>query len=270
MNPPTEVFDVRRPTAVTAPLLVSVPHTGVEVPPTIAARFANDAIAALPDTDWHLHRLYSFVPDLGATLCCARFSRYVVDLNRPADGHALYPGRAETGLVPRTTFGGEPIYRPGMEPDEAEVRTRVSTYWEPYHRFLDEELARMRDRFGYALLFEAHSITSHVPRFADGELPGFMLGDVDGTSCAAPLSAAVAEVLERSGISTSRNRPFKGGYITRAFGRPADRIHAMQLEMSQRLYMREGPPYAWDEERARRLAVILRTALHSLLHTLPR
>jgi N-formylglutamate amidohydrolase len=267
MNVPADVFCVQRPTEVTAPLLVSVPHTGTEVPPAIAARFANDAIAALPDTDWDLHRLYSFVPSLGATLCCARFSRYVVDLNRPADGHALYPGRAETGLVPRTTFGGESIYRPGAEPDEAEIRERVTTYWEPYHRFLTAELARLRERFGYALLFEAHSIRSHVPRFADGELPGFMLGDVDGTSCAAPLSAAVAAVLESSGISTARNRPFKGGYITRAFGRPATDVHAMQLEMSQRLYMREGPPHAWDEARAGRLALTLRAALNALLGT---
>jgi len=251
----------------TTPLLVSAPHTGTELPPGLAARFANDAIRALPDTDWNLHRLYDFVPSLGATLLCARYSRYVVDLNRPSDGHALYPGRAETGLVPTQTFAGEPIYRPGEEPGADEIASRVAEYWTPYHKALREQLAERVARFGVALLFEAHSIASDVPRLARGRLPGFMLGDVDGTSCEPRRADAVFAALAANDASASRNVPFKGGFITRCFGRPHDGVHALQLEMSQRLYMREGPPFPWDESRAAPLREVLRAALDAFIAT---
>ena len=264
------VFDVRGRESVTVPLLVSVPHTGVEVPAAIAARFAGDAVRALPDTDWHLHRLYDFVPDLGATLCCARVSRYVVDLNRPSDGHALYPGRAESGLVPTATFAGEPVYRVGETPEPHEVAARVESFWRPYHRFLHAELARLRDRFGYALLFEAHSIVSDVPRFSADRLPGFMLGDVDGRSCTAEVADAVEAALRLSGITCSRNHPFKGGFITRCFGAPSEGIHALQLEMSQRLYMDEGPPFRWRDDLAEALRPTLRAALEAFVRSAPK
>ena len=157
-------------------------------------RFADDAIRALPETDWPLHRLYEFVPELGATLLCARYSRYVIDLRRPSDGQALYPGRAETGLLPTATFAGAPIYRAEEEPSAAEIELRVERFWRPYHAFLGAELERLRERFGIALLFEAHSITSNVPRFAPERLPGFIPCAVDGTSCAAPLLAVMPSV----------------------------------------------------------------------------
>jgi N-formylglutamate deformylase len=254
-------FVLRGAAAATSPLIVSAPHTGTEVPPELAARFASDAIRTLPDTDWHLHRLYDFVPELGATLLAARASRYVVDLNRPADGHALYPGRAETGLVPTTTFAGAPIYRAGEEPTPEEIAARVARHWQPYHAMLRTLIDDRIARFGHALLFEAHSIVSEVPRFSAERLPGFMLGDVDGTSCDPALADAVFEVLRASGISASRNLPFKGGHITRAYGRPAARVHALQLEMSQRLYLDESTPRLWRDDLAERLRPVLRAAL---------
>lgn len=258
-----EVFDLHRPAAGTAelPLLVSVPHTGEAVPADVAERFASDRIRELPDTDRHLHRLYDFVPGLGATLLCARFNRFVVDLNRPATGEALYPGRDETGLVPTSSFGSEPIYRQGTEPDADEVRERVVRYWQPYHDCLTAELGRIRERFGYALLWDGHSIRSRVPRFFDGELPGLMLGDALGTSAAPELSAAVVAVHRASGISCRANDPFRGGFITRNYGDPARGVHALQLEMSQRLYMDEDPPFSWAEERARALQPVLERSL---------
>jgi N-formylglutamate deformylase len=254
-------YHFRPAAAAEIPLLVSIPHTGTAMPAEIAARFATPAVAALPDTDWHLHDLYAFAPELGAATLFAHWSRYVVDLNRAPDRARLYPGRDETTLVPTSTFAGEPIYAPGRAPDEAEAAARTERFWRPYHDRLAAELARLRERFGYALLLDAHSIVSRVPRFHDGELPGFMLGDADGTSAGPALSAAVHRALAASGHRTEVNFVFKGGYITRRYGRPAERVHALQLEMAQRLYMQEGSPYAYREDLAAELARVLRAAL---------
>ena len=255
------VYDVVPPASSPVPLLVSIPHTGTEVPRSVAARFASPTVAELPDTDRHLHVLYDFAPELGATSLVARFSRYVVDLNRPTDGSPLYPGRSETGVVPLTTFGGEPIYSAGDEPPATEVAERVARYWEPYHGRLVSELARLGERFGYALLFDAHSITSEVPHIVPGRLPGFMLGSSDRTSAAQAVSEPVLAALRGSGVSTNENEPFKGGYITRRYGQPGESVHALQLEMSQRLYMHERPPYDYRPELAGGLRRTLRRVL---------
>ena len=257
-NAPFEITEARTSEI---PLLVSVPHTGTAVPAAIDARFAGPGVRELPDTDWHLHDLYDFVPDLGATLLTAVYSRYVIDLNRPREAQNLYPGRFETTLVPTRSFADEAIYRSGAEPDATEISERIELFWQPYHDEISTRLAALRERFGYALLFDAHSITSVVPQFYDGQLPGLMLGDVDGSSAAGACSDAVLAVLEASPHSAVRNAPFKGGYITRCFGQPQDGIHALQLEMSQRLYMDEGSPFAYREDLAEALRPTLRAAL---------
>ncbi len=258
-------YFVREPEAPAVPLLVSIPHTGTDVPDDIAARFASPGVAALPDTDWHLHRLYDFVPRLGARTLYARFSRYVADLNRPADGSLLYPGRPETALVPAATFAGEPIYATGDEPGAAEIAQRIERFWKPYHERLERELAALRERFGYALLFDAHSIASEVPRLVPGRLPHLMLGDADGRSAAPELSLAVLAVHAKSGLEHRRNDPFKGGFITRAYGRPEGHVHALQLEMSQRSYMIEGAPFAFGEALAAALRPTLTATLRALV-----
>lgn len=263
-------FHVREPAAAPIPLLVSIPHTGTEVPAEIRARFASDTVAELPDTDWHQHLLYDFVPALGARTIFARYSRYVIDLNRPADARPLYPGRDETGLVPLSTFASEPIYQTGKEPDAAEIAARTDRYWRPYHEALEHELAALVQRFGFACLWDAHSITSCVPRFFDGELPALMLGDVDGSSAAPAAAAAVLEIQRNSSYSCQPNAPFKGGYITRRHGAPAQRVHALQLEMSQRIYMDEGPPFAYRPERAAALKPVLQACLQAFVAAVTR
>jgi N-formylglutamate deformylase len=256
-----EVFSLRPPAGPEVPLLVSIPHTGVEVPEAVAGRFASNDVAALPDTDWHLHTLYDFVPLLGAWTVYARYSRYVVDLNRSPDGAALYPGRQETGLVPLSTFRSRPIYRRGEEPTHHEVAARREQFWAPYHAELQTRLSALRERFGYALLWDAHSITSRVPLFFEGELSGLVLGDVDGTSAHPAIADAVLRAVSTSPYRWTRNTPFKGGYITRAYGRPHERIHALQLEMGQRLYMQEEPPFAYDGALAQKLRLTLGAVL---------
>jgi N-formylglutamate deformylase len=258
-------FCIRAPRGARTPLVVSIPHTGVEVPDWLRPRLASAHVATLPDTDWHLAELYDFVPELGATTIGARFTRYVVDLNRPRTQEKLYPGKAETELVPTRTFAGEPVYRDGDAPGSAEIADRVSRYWQPYHDRLAEELRRVRDEFGYALLFDAHSIVGHVPRLHPEPLPDLMLGDVDGASCAAALSEAVHAVQRQSGYRAERNFRFKGGHITRSYGKPAQRVHALQLEMSQRIYMDETPSSPIDPVRAARLRPVLQASLAAFL-----
>lgn len=261
----TATFTLLEPAAAPVPLLVSIPHTGTDVPAELVGRFVSPGARGLPDTDWHLHELYAFAPELGATVLHARASRYVVDLNRPRDAQPLYPGRVETGLVPTRTFAGEALYAAGDEPDDAEIAQRVRDWWDPYHTQLAQELERLRARFGYALLFDAHSITSVVPDFFEGELPGLVLGDARGTSADPSLSAAVRAVHERATFSSSHNQPFRGGMITRTYGRPAEHVHALQLEMAQRLYMDEAPPFTLDAERAAALQPVLRDSLRAYI-----
>lgn len=229
------------------PLLISLPHDGSHIPSELAPRM-QPAARRSPDTDWHVGRLYEpLARALGASLLRPRMSRYVVDLNRPADGQALYPGRHETGLVSTIGFDGEPLYLDGAEPDAAEVRRRVEDYWQPYHLALQQELARLRAQHGRVVLWEGHSIRGQVPMLFDGRLPDLNLGTADGASCGAQLQQRLTRELEQqSTFSFVVNGRFKGGYITRHYGRPGDGVEAVQLELAQHRYMDEQS-FAYDE-----------------------
>lgn len=231
------------------PILLSIPHVGTALPPDIAARM-TDAALAVPDTDWHLDRLYHFAPALGIGFLKATFSRYVIDLNRDPAGAALYAGADNTELCPLTSFDRQPLYRPGQEPDADEVQRRIDTYWRPYHEQLQRELQALRDRFGIAILFDAHSIRSAVPRFFQGRLPDFNLGTGDGLTASPKLVGRLMNVLTASErYSSVLNGRFKGGFITRAYGKPEDGTHTIQLELSQRTYMDEEPPFRYRDDR---------------------
>jgi len=248
-----------------SPLVVSAPHVGTYVPASILGRLVPEA-AELADTDWHVERLYDFARGLGASMVAATHSRLVVDLNRDPAGKPLYPGASNTELCPLGTFADGPVYRPGAGPDEAEVARRVEAYWRPYHEALAAELARVRARFGVAVLWDAHSIVSRAPRFFEGVLPDFNLGTADGASCDAGLAARVEGILASTpGFTTVHNGRFKGGYITRRYGRPGEGVHALQLEMAQSAYMVEGPPFAWDHARAARVRPAIRACLEACL-----
>lgn len=247
------------------PLIVSAPHDGTLVPPEIVKRFTPQA-RALPDTDWHVSRLYDFAAGLGASTLTATHSRYVVDLNRDPSGEVLYPGADNTEIVPTTTFDRAPIYRDGQTPDPAEVAARVERWFRPYHEQLQSEIERVRARFGFAVLFDAHSIRSEVPRFFRGVLPDLNLGSVRGQSADTELARRAFAVLEGApGFSAVRDGRFTGGYTTRHYGRPAERVHALQLELAQKTYMNEAPPFAFREDRAAELRPVLRRLLETLL-----
>ncbi|MBP8297219.1 MAG: N-formylglutamate deformylase [Burkholderiales bacterium] len=254
----------------TAPLLVSMPHCGTYIPPRLAADMTPEALS-VPDTDFHLPRLYDFVRELGASVLAATHSRYVIDLNRPPDGAVLYPGASNTELCPTTRFDFAPVYREGRAPDMDGIRARVADYWEPYHARLAGELERIHALHDYALLFDAHSIVSVCPRFFEGRLTDINLGTADGASCAPALGAAVLEAAqEYPGYTSILNGRFKGGFITRRYGKPDHGVHAVQLELAERTYMDEAPPFAYDETLAESVRPVLRSVLEAMLSWKPR
>ena len=247
------------------PLLVSLPHVGTTIPDALKPRLVERALAA-EDADWHLDRLYAFARELGAGVIVPRHSRYVIDLNRPPENTPMYAGANNTELCPTRFFSGEPLYRDGQAPDEADVRQRVATYWQPYHDALRAELDRLRDQHGHALLWDGHSIQSELPWLFEGTLPDLNLGTASGNACAPALRAALAEVLQsQTEFTVAIDGRFKGGHITRHYGQPAQRIHAVQLEQCWCSYMREAPPYAWDATLAARVQPLLRRLLQTML-----
>lgn len=249
----------------TRPLLISMPHVGTHLPAALRPRLSEAALQ-LPDTDWHLERLYDFADALGASVLVATHSRYVVDLNRPPDDQNLYPGQDTTGLCPVDTFDKAPLYRqPGDGPDAAEIAARRDAIWRPYHASLDAELARLKARFGRVALWDAHSIRSVVPRFFDGRLPDLNLGTAGGASCDPGLAARLLDIARDSEFSAVLNGRFKGGHITRRYGDPAGGVHAVQLEMAQITYMDETPPFDYRPDRARQVQPVLRRLLEAVL-----
>jgi N-formylglutamate deformylase len=238
-------------------LVVSMPHAGTFVPHSVARDF-HDVAALRPDTDWHMPRLYDFLDALDATLVVASYSRYVIDVNRPPGGENLYPGRDTPLLCPVDTFDCRPLYREGRAPSSEEIARRVEWISAPYHRRIEAELARVKSEHGAALLWEAHSIVSIAPRLFEGRLADFNLGTADDASCDPALSHALIEAFGRHREFTAAlNGRFKGGYLTRRFGRPGDNIHAVQLEMAQCLYMEEAPPYRFRDDLAARVRPLL-------------
>lgn len=227
------------PRAPEVPLLVSIPHTGVHVPPEIAARFANPAMGRGVMTDWHLHDLYAFLPELGVEVIHATHHRFVVDLNRAPDSAPLYPGRFETSLVPLETFQGEPIWRTAPTPEE--VAARRERYWRPYHDVLERHLRAKVERFGHCFLIDAHSVESRANRLHGALAQDIFLGDRDGKTCEPWFTDLVRSQFADRALAVSLNDPYKGGYVTAHYP-SIDGVQTLQIEMCQRLYMTEGQP----------------------------
>jgi N-formylglutamate deformylase len=254
-----------------APLLVSIPHTGTDLA-GLDARLVSPWLAR-KDADWHIEKLYDFAAGLGATVVRTSISRTVIDVNRDPSGASLYPGQATTGLCPVESFDGEPLYRDGQEPGAAEITERGQTYFNPYHDALAAEIARLGALHGRVVAYDCHSIRSIVPRLFDGELPVFNLGTNGGASADPELERLIVRQLEASGRSFVVNGRFRGGWITRHYGRPKDGVHAVQMEIACRGYLREPLgtvdeadwPVDYDTAHARplrdELAAILQSAI---------
>jgi N-formylglutamate deformylase len=251
MNP---VFSLHQGSS---PLLVSLPHAGTKIPTEMQHLYTSKALL-VEDTDWHLDQLYNFVTEQGISLITPKFSRYVIDLNRPPEDTAMYAGVNNTGLCPLTDFEGVSIYKDGGQPNAQDILQRKQQYWQPYHAALANELARLKSMHGFAVLLDGHSIKSQLPWLFDGKLPDLNVGTVNGSSCSGEIGTAVAQLLDQErDFSNVMNGRFKGGYITRHYGQPSQNIHAVQLEMCWSTYMQEQAPYVIDESRRPKITAFL-------------
>jgi len=254
-----------------APLILSLPHTGTDIPDGVASGL-SDPWLARRDADWWVDRLYAFAADQDATIVRTSLSRTVIDLNRDPSGASLYPGAAVTELCPTMTFDGEQLYKPGAAPGAEEIARRRARYFEPYHDALKAEIGRLRALHAHVVLYDAHSIRSRIPRLFDGELPQFNIGTNDSASCDPALTASVVAPCKASDLGHVVNGRFKGGFITRKHGEPAGGVHAIQMELACRGYMDEPEnptpsnwPTPFDPVRAAPLAAILKSVLSACL-----
>ena len=243
------------------PLLISFPHSGTHVPPDLLERF-TPAARCVPDTDWHVPTLYAFARQIGAWTLEAHLSRYVIDLNRDPQGESLYPGQSTTTLCPVDTFDDEPIYH-DSPPAAAEIKQRIEHYWQPYHDTLRRTIETMRSEYDRAIVWDAHSIRSVVPRFFDGTLKPLNLGTARGTSCAPALRDAVVEVLNAGHLPLAVDERFIGGFITRHYGAPQDGVHTLQMEIAQSAYMDETGEMALRAQPTRALSALLQRAVQT-------
>ncbi len=259
-------FKLIQPTATQVPILLSVPHCGIQFPPELKSQYDQELIKAPDDTDWFVHQLYDFAASMGITMIHSIYSRWVIDLNRDPESKPLYSdGRIITALCPSTTFAGEPLYTDKRTiVDQAEVNRRREIYYRPYHKQIEKKLFELKSRFGKVLLWECHSIRQSVPTINPGKFPDLILGDNDGTTASEGIIATALKILQKSGYEVSHNTPFKGGYITRHFGKPDEGQHALQLEMSKVNYM-DDAEMNYDKKSADRMRKVLQKVFTDLI-----
>lgn len=264
-----EIFAIGEPKATEVPILLSVPHCGTQFPDELREQYLPDLIEAPDDTDWFVDKLYDFAPDMGITMISARISRWVIDLNRDPDEKPLYSdGRIITGLCPVTSFFGESLYRDGRKfVDPTEVAFRRSNFFIPYHAKVQELLDGLIQRHGKVLLWDCHSIRQLVPTIHKESFPDLILGDANGTTASPGLIEVALSTLDHSSYHTRHNSPFKGGYITRHFGKPGIGQHALQLEMTKVNYM-DASEKMFDEKKAGAMRTLLKSVFQKLIEQL--
>ncbi len=251
-----DIFKITEPTVARVPIIISSPHSGTFFPKDITDRLKPKMAKTPDDADWFIDQLYDFAPQLGITIIAANYCRWVIDLNRDPESKPLYAdGRVITGLVPLTNFNGNPLYD-GKEPNETEIQSRIERYYNPYHREIERLLQQTKSEFGHALLFDAHSIRKIVPGIQSAPFPDLILGDNDETSAGKNIIDITYGALQKENYHVEHNHPFKGGYITRSFGKPSENIHALQLEMAKTNYMDDSET-RYDEVRANKMRDLL-------------
>jgi N-formylglutamate deformylase len=258
-----DIFEYRQSNS---PLIISFPHDGELLSPAIDPDRLTESGLQMDDTDWKIFQVYDFIQSMDISYIRARFSRYVVDLNRSPEGEKLYPGQSETEICPSLTFNGAPIYKEGLEPEQEEIQNRLNHYWQPYHQHIESEIERLKSLHGYVILWDAHSIRALVPRLFDGQLPDLNFGTSNGASCSANIQKTLNDIAaQQSDYTFVFNGRFKGGYITRHYGNPESKIHAVQLELSQNTYINDNNYSEIDPVKHKQLENYLKNCIDKLI-----
>lgn len=259
-------FYIKEPSGPKVPFVISVPHCGVEFPDELKDHYVDEMREQPDDTDWFVHDLYDFALDMGITIIHAKYSRWVIDLNRDPESAPLYnDGRLITGLTTSTDFFGNPIYKSEeLIPDSKEVNRRLDTYYWPYYRKIEELLNERKEEFGDVVLWDAHSIRRKVETIRKDPFPDMILGTNDGRSARKDIMDVTLATLREGPFHVNYNNPFKGGHITRYFGKPENKVHGLQLEMNKVLYMNDEE-LDYHKNRAEQVRTVLKPTFEKLL-----
>ena len=268
MKEPFKIYEAK---GAKVPIILSVPHAGTKFPKELKKHYNKRMQQQIDDTDWYVDKLYKFAQNMGITIIIAKYNRWVIDLNRDPESAPLYSdGRIITGLTSTTDFFGNNIYRKKRyNPDAYEINRRLETYYWPYYKKIEALLEERKTEFGKALLWDAHSIRAFVPTIRKEKFPDLILGNNDGKTAHPEITKSAIEGLNSGDYQVNVNSPFKGGHITRYFGKPENNIHALQLEMNKILYM-DDRELNFDKERADKMRKVLKTTLEGLITTINR
>ena len=266
MKPPYKIYTAK---GNLVPIILSVPHAGTKFPKALKNKYNKQMQQQIDDTDWFVDKLYRFAQKMGITIIKAKYSRWIIDLNRDPKSVPLYnDGRIITGLTPTTDFFGNAIYRKKkFTPDAKEIGRRLDTYYWPYYKKIEDLLEERKAVFGKALLWDAHSIRAYVPAIRKEKFPDLILANNDGKTSHLELTNSAIKGLNTGNYQVNMNAPFKGGHITRYFGKPENNIHALQLEMNKVLYMDDRELH-FNKARADQMKKVLKTTLEGLIQTI--
>ena len=252
---PVTAFDIHTPDAHTVPLVFASPHSGNNYPPDFVAGARLDPVALRRSEDGFVDDLFAAAPKYGAPLLRALFPRAFIDVNRePFElDQGMFSDRlpnyvntesnrvaAGLGTIAKVVSNGHDIY-PGKL-TFAEATERINSYYWPYHKALETLIGETRSKFGYCVVIDCHSMPSIGgpldPDTGYGRAD-FIIGDCFGSTCAPYITDAIERTISGFGYAVARNKPFAGGFTTRHYGRPRDRVHTVQIEINRALYMDE-------------------------------
>lgn len=264
-----KLFKIIEATVPKVPILISVPHAGTQFPTEIKHHYKKRMRKHLDDTDWYVHKLYEFAPSLGITIIKANLSRWVIDLNRDPENTPLYnDNRLITSITPTTDFYGNPIYiSSSLQPDPTEIHRRLDLYYWPYYRQIETLITDLKKEFGNVLLWDAHSIRHLVSTLQKKPFPDMILGNNNQKTAHPQLISTALESLQSEKNEVTHNTPFKGGHITRYFGKPEQNVHTLQLEMNKILYMDDNE-ITYNTKRATVVQEVLQNTLKLLIQTM--
>lgn len=264
-----DLYEVKEPNAPLVPIIISIPHAGTNFPSELKKHYKKRMRKFIDDTDWYVHKLYNFAPELGITIVKANLNRWVIDLNRDPESTPLYnDGRLITTCTPVTDFYGNSIYKSKkLEPSPAEKQRRLDTYYWPYYRKIEALVEERKTQFGKVLLWDAHSIRHKVSTIQKDAFPDMILGNNDEKTAHPELITSALQHLRSGKYGVNHNAPFKGGHITRYFGKPENNVHALQLEMNKILYMDDNE-LTYNKERAGDVKEILKKTILALMDTM--